>query len=40
MPLTSKPIYIKQPDMVRYCGPGFVPYYYEDELKEKGLNNG
>ena len=33
MPLKSKPVYIIRPDEQYYCGPGFVPYYYEDELK-------
>ena len=36
MPLKAKPIYIIRPDEQRYCGPGFVPYYYKEELKEKG----
>lgn len=36
MPLKSKPIYIIRPDFEAYCGSGFVPYYYEEELKEKG----
>lgn len=36
MPLKSKPIYIIRPDEEFHCGSGFVPYYYEDELKEKG----
>ena len=40
MPLRSKPIYIMRPDETYYCGPGFVPYYYQEELKEKGINNG
>lgn len=33
--LKSKPIYILRPDETYYCGPGFVPYYYKDEL-DKG----
>lgn len=37
MPLRAKPIYIIDPNGEYYCGPGFVPYYYEDELKEKGI---
>lgn len=37
MPLKSKPIFIIKPDMERYCGPGFIPYYYPEELKEKGI---
>lgn len=36
MSLKSKPIYIIRPNQEYYCGPGFVPYYYQDELKEKG----
>lgn len=36
MPLRSKPIYIIEPDKQWRCGPSFVPYYYKDELKEKG----
>lgn len=35
MPSKSKPIYIIKPDQQYYCGPGFVPYFYKDEL-EKG----
>lgn len=34
--IKSRPIYILRPDETYYCGPGFVPYYYKDELKEKG----
>lgn len=34
MPLKSKPIYIIHPDELMYHGSGFVPYYYEDELKD------
>lgn len=34
MPLKSKPIYIIKPDELMYCGDGFVPYYFEEELKE------
>lgn len=37
MPLKAKPIYVLRPDDYRVCGPGFVPYYYEEELKEKGI---
>lgn len=37
MSLKSKPIYIIRPDEQYYCGPGFVPYYYQEELKEKGI---
>ena len=37
MPLKAKPIFIIRPDEQRYCGPGFVPYYYLEELKEKGM---
>lgn len=37
MPLKSKPIYVIAPTEAYYCGPRFVPYYYEEELKEKGL---
>lgn len=37
MSLSTKPIYIIRPDEQRLCGPGFIPYYYEEELKEKGL---
>lgn len=40
MPLKSKPVYILRPDETYYCGPRLVPYYYKDELKEKGANNG
>ena len=36
MPLKAKPIYIIEPDRQWHCGQGFVPYYYKDELKEKG----
>lgn len=36
MALNSKPIYIIRPDETYYCGPRFVPYYYKDELNEKG----
>ena len=36
MPLKSEPIYIIRPDDTYYCGPGFIPYYYKEELKEKG----
>lgn len=35
MPLKSKPIYIKRPDWEGYCNPGFVPYYYLEELEGK-----
>lgn len=35
MPLRSKPIYIVDPDGTYYRGPGFVPYFYKDELKGK-----
>ena len=37
MSLKSKPIYIIKPDETYYCGPGFVPYYYPDELENMGL---
>lgn len=37
MSLKSEPIYILRPDEAYYCGPGFVPYYYEKELKKKGI---
>lgn len=37
MPLSSNPIYIIRPDDQRLCGPGFVPYYYKEELKELGI---
>lgn len=37
MPLRSEPIYIIRPSEEYYCGPGFTPYYYEHELKEKGI---
>ena len=37
MPLKSKPVYILRPDETYCHGPGFVPYYYKEELKEKGL---
>lgn len=37
MPLRSKPIYIVKPTERYYCGPNFVPYYYLEELKEKGV---
>lgn len=37
MPLRSEPIYFVRPDEEYYCGPGFTPYYYEHELKEKGI---
>lgn len=37
MPLRSEPIYIIRPDEEYYCGPGFTPYYYKHELKEKGI---
>lgn len=37
MALKAKPIYIIRPNDQYDCGPGFVPYYYEEELKEKGL---
>lgn len=37
MPLCSKPVYIKRPDWEAYCGTGFVPYYYADELKERNI---
>ena len=37
MPLKNKPIYILKPDEQFYCGPGFTPYYYGEELKEMGL---
>ena len=36
MPLKSKPIYILRPNQEYYCGPGFVPYYYKDELEKEG----
>lgn len=36
MSIKARPIYILRPDETYYCGPGFVPYYYEEELKEKG----
>lgn len=36
MALKSEPIFIVRPDEAFYCGPGFVPYYYKEELKEKG----
>ena len=32
MPLKGKPIYILKPDEEMYCGDGFVPYYYKEEL--------
>ena len=32
----GKPIYILEPDRHYHCGSSFVPYYYKDELKEKG----
>lgn len=35
--IKAKPIYIIRPDEQYYCGPGFVPYYYEEELREKGI---
>lgn len=38
MPLKSKPIYIARPTERYYSGPGFIPYYYKDELSEKGDN--
>ncbi len=34
MPLKSKPIYIIRPNEEMCCGDGFVPYYYEEELKD------
>lgn len=34
MSLKSKSIYIKRPDWEAYCGGGFVPYYYTEELKD------
>lgn len=34
MALKSKPIYIIRPDEEMYCGTGFVPYYYEEELRD------
>lgn len=37
MALKGKPIYIIEPNKQWYCGPGFVPYYYKEELKEKGI---
>lgn len=37
MPLKSKPIYIIKPDEQYHCNPGFVPYYYEEELKDIGV---
>lgn len=37
MSLKSKPIYIIKPDEQWYCGQGFVPYYYPEELKDSGL---
>ena len=36
MALRSKPIYIIEPVKHWHCGQGFIPYYYKDELKEKG----
>lgn len=39
MPLKAKPIYIIRPDETYYCGPGFVPYYYEDELDSLPTND-
>lgn len=36
MSLVAKPIYIIKPDEQWHCGQGFVPYYYKEELKEKG----
>lgn len=35
MPLKSKPVYILHPDETYYCGPGFVPYFYKEELEDK-----
>lgn len=35
MPLKSKPVYILHPDETYYCGPGFVPYFYKEELEGK-----
>ena len=32
MPLRSEPIYIVRPDDTYHYGPGFVPYYYKNEL--------
>lgn len=37
MSLRAKPIYVIRPAEQYYCGPGFVPYYYLEELKEKGI---
>lgn len=37
MPLRAKPIFIIRPDDEYYRGPGFVPYYFLEELKEKGI---
>lgn len=37
MALKSKPIYILRPDETYRCGSGFIPYYYLEELKEKGI---
>jgi len=36
MALKSKPIYVMRPDEAYYCGPGFVPYYYKEEIKNEG----
>lgn len=36
MSVKSKPIYIMRPDETYYCGPGFVPYYYKEEIKNEG----
>lgn len=37
MALESKPVFILHPDETYWRGPGFVPYYYPEELKEKGV---
>lgn len=37
MPLHSKPVFIERPDLEMYCGAGFIPYYYADELKERNI---
>ena len=37
MPLSSRPIYVIRPQEQRYCGLSFTPYYYKEELIEKGL---
>ena len=33
----GEPIYIIEPDKEYRCCPGFVPYYTQEELKEKGI---